>query len=99
MNRPVLKLTRRKRNALNRGTAVHLGGSRVQFIWPCGCVKEETVHSPAGALPPDAVRKLVTHWRDCGVTLPQCRNHPNFYSPLNQVPRLNRAYPQPETPS
>lgn len=84
-----------QRNALNRGTAVYLGGSLVRFVWPCGCTREEIVTSPAGALPPSGVRRLVVeNWRKNGITLQQCAKHPDYYSPKNQVPRLNEEHPQ-----
>jgi len=85
----------RKRNALNRGTAVYLGASLVRFVWPCGCTKEEIVSSPAGVLPPSSIRRLVSNWRTNGVTLEQCPKHPDWYSKQSQIERLNREHPQP----
>lgn len=88
-----------KRMALNRGTAVYLDGSRVRFIWPCGCTKVETMHmgrkSNSPVISPVVLRdKLVPYWRRTGVTLPECKKHPEWYSPASQVNRLNLEYPQ-----
>jgi hypothetical protein len=59
-----------QRNALNRGTAVHMGGARVRFVWACGCHRIETVTSPAGPMSESAVARLVPHlaiqWCDSG---------------------------------
>lgn len=83
-----------KRKALNRGTAVHVGGSKVRFVWACGCTKVETIQTPAGPMHSDMVSRLVRNWRANGVVLAQCRKHPNWESKKNQVPSLNAAYPQ-----
>jgi hypothetical protein len=82
-----------KRRSLNRGTAVYLGQSQVKLIWPCGCTKIEFMHSPSGALPPAAVAKLVSVWRKNGVTLEQCKKHPDYYNRESQVDRLNKENP------
>jgi len=82
------------RKAWNRGTAVHLGGARVRFVWPCDCTKVETVKSPAGPMSHEAVATLVRNWRLNGVTMDQCKKHPNWSSPKCQVARLNAAHPQ-----
>jgi hypothetical protein len=87
-----------KRNALNRGTAVYLDGSRVRFIWACGCKSVETVQTGKGrkATPihPDMVKRLAAYWRRSGVTLPECKKHPDFYDKQLQVSRLNAENPQ-----
>lgn len=84
-----------KPNALNRGTAVYLNDNLVRFIWPCGCTKVEAVTRPGGAtIGAIGTARLVKNWRANGVTLPQCKKHPDWYSPLNQVPRLNAEHPQ-----
>lgn len=83
-----------KRKALNRGTAVHLGGPWVRFIWPCGCSKREKVKTPAGDLSASAVALLVRRWRENGVTLEECKKHPSWYDPKSQVARLNSEFPQ-----
>jgi len=84
------------RNALNRGTAVYLHDSFVRFIWPCGCKKAEEIKNPMGkGIGPSGTQSLVRRWRNAGVTLPQCKKHPGWYSKLNQVPRLNEENPQP----
>lgn len=84
-----------KRNALNRGTAVHLGGARVRFVWACGCSQVEAMRRPDKR--PEAestVVLLVRHWRLNGVVLPQCRRHPDWHSPKSQLERLNAENPQ-----
>lgn len=83
-----------KRNALNRGTAVHLGGSRVRFIWACGCTKVETIRTPVGELDHRAVAGLVKNWRLNGCVLGQCGKHPDWYSKLSQIERLNEEHPE-----
>lgn len=84
-----------QRNALNRGTAVHLGGARVRFIWACGCKRAETMKSPGGAEMSEAtVARLVRYWRASGVTLPQCKRHPDWHDKRSQVPRLNEENPE-----
>jgi hypothetical protein len=89
-----------KRNALNRGTCVYLGGSSVRFIWACGCTRIETVSTGRGrskaALAPEAVRKLAHYWRSGGVVLSRCRRHPDWYSRDSQLGRLNAEHPQPK---
>jgi hypothetical protein len=92
-------MARVKRNALNRGTVVYLDGSRVRFIWPCGCTKVETITASRrkGAPPISAETlrdKLVPYWRRTGVTLLECKKHPEYYSPESQIARLNLEYPQ-----
>lgn len=87
-------MSRVKRNALNRGTAVHLGGARVRFVWPCGCKRVETITSAQGPLSSAMVSRLVRSWRANGVTLPQCKRHPDWHHKLSQVPRLNEENPQ-----
>lgn len=82
-----------KRNALNRGTAVYLGGSRVRFVWACGCTREEVLTSPSGDLNPTMVERLVHNWRGSGVVLEQCKKHPDWHSKLSQVQRLNEEHP------
>lgn len=82
-----------KRNALNRGTAVHLGGSKVRLVWPCGCTRIETMKSPAGPLGAFGTARFVSSWRANGVVLAQCKKHPDWHSKLNQVPRLNVEHP------
>lgn len=82
-----------QRNALNRGTAVHLGGARVRFIWACGCKRAETMKSPAGEMSESAVAILVRSWRANGVVLPQCKRHPNWHDKRSQLPRLNEENP------
>lgn len=86
-----------QRNALNRGTAVHLGGARVRFVWACGCKRVETVTSPAGPMSEGAVALLVSNWRANGVVLAQCKQHPDWYEKLSQVARLNEENPTEET--
>lgn len=83
-----------QRNALNRGTAVHISGAKVRFIWACGCKHVETLTSPAGPLSRSIVAKLVRNWRANGVVLPQCKRHPDWRHKLSQVPRLNEENPQ-----
>lgn len=84
-----------KRNALNRGTAVYLGENRVRFIWPCGCTHIERMIAPdKRACSPTATARLVKHWRANGVTLEQCSKHPEFYSKLSLVEKLNSEHPQ-----
>lgn len=82
-----------KRNALNRGTAVHLGGAQVLFVWPCDCKKEETIKAGGRPLTGPATAQLVRHWRRNGVVLEVCAKHPDWHSRLNQVPRLNEENP------
>lgn len=82
-----------KRNALNRGTAVHLGGAKVRFIWACGCKHEETLLVGGKPLAGPAAAQLVRHWRQNGVVLEQCQKHPDWYSKVTQVPRLNKENP------
>lgn len=77
-----------RRNALNRGSAVWLGGSRVRFLWACGCSRVETMETGE-----QATRLLVKNWRANGVVLEQCKRHPEWYSRLSQVPRLNAEHP------
>jgi hypothetical protein len=88
-------MKRPERNALNRGTAVYVGGSRVRFIWPCGCSRVETIKGRKNAAPPDSVARLVPYWRRSGVVLPQCHRHPDWFHKDSQVARLNKEYPQP----
>lgn len=87
-------MKRIRRNALNRGTAVHLGGARVRFIWPCDCMHVEALKSPAGPLTHDATARLVRNWRANGVVLQQCSKHPDWYSKVSQIARLNQEHPQ-----
>jgi hypothetical protein len=82
-----------QRNALNRGTAVHVGGARVRFVWACGCKRVETINSPAGPLSEGAVARLVRNWRVSGVVLEQCKRHPDWYDKRSQIPRLNVENP------
>lgn len=82
-----------KRNALTRGTAVHLGGARVRMVWACDCTRVETMKTPAGPMSESAVAKFVSVWRKNGVTLPQCPRHPEYYNARSQVARLNEAHP------
>lgn len=84
-----------KRLALNRGTAVHLGGAKVRYIWPCGCKRTETFKTPIGPLHESGVAQLVKNWRLNGVGLAQCRRHPDWFSPKSQLERLNAENPQP----
>lgn len=84
------------RNALNRGTAVHLGGARVRFVWACGCKRVETVKGPAGPLGESAVAQLVRNWRANGVALEQCKRHPEWYERKSPLPRLNEQNPPSE---
>lgn len=89
-----------KRNALNRGTAVYLGGSRVRFVWACDCTRVETIKSGRGrrasVIGPAMVERLVAYWRNTGVTLPECKRHPDFYERnRSHVARLNAENPQP----
>lgn len=88
-----------KRQALNRGTVVYLGGSRVEWIWPCGCKQKATVMiGPVrGKQPisPAVLAKLAPYWRRSGVGLPECKKHPGWYSKESQVARLNEENPQP----
>jgi hypothetical protein len=84
-----------KPKAWNRGTAVHLGGSRVRFIWPCGCKHSETMKNPDKSLMAEsAVAMFVKNWRANGVVLERCTKHPNWYSPKDQVQKLNQENPQ-----
>ena len=83
-----------KRNALNRGTAVYLGGVRVRYVWACGCTKVEDFKPPAGSIAPEMVARMVRNWRANGVVLPQCRRHPNWESRESQISKLNLSYPQ-----
>lgn len=83
------------RRALNRGTAVYLGGARVRLIWPCGCSRIETLLDPRGReFSAETTARTVRWWRSGGVTLEQCRAHPDFYRRESQVERLNRENPQ-----
>lgn len=82
-----------KRNALNRGTAVYLGGSRVRFVWACGCTREEILHSPSGDISPTMTERLVHNWRGNGVVLEQCKKHPDWHDRKSQVQRLNDEHP------
>lgn len=84
-----------QRNALSRGTAVHLGGDRVRFIWACGCTKVEAVRSAGPALSESAVQLLVRHWRRNGVVLEQCHRHPDWHCRDSQVASLNLEWPCP----
>lgn len=88
-------MPRIKRNALNRGTAVHLGGARVLLIWACGCKHVQTIKGPLGPLSHDMTARLVRSWRMNGVVLEQCKRHPDWRHKLSQVPRLNQENPQP----
>jgi hypothetical protein len=85
--------------AMNRGSCVYLGGSRVRFLWACGCKRAETVKAGVGrrkvVMTPDAVRKLAAYWRSSGVILPQCKKHPDWYSRESAVPKLNERNPDP----
>ena len=83
-----------QRSALNRGTAVYVGGSRVLFVWPCGCKRTETMTTPIGALGDMGTALLVKNWRLNGVVLPQCKRHPDWHSALSQVARLNAENPE-----
>ena len=89
-----MRRQRIKRNALNRGTAVYLGGSRVRLVWACDCTRVQTIKSPAGPLDAGAVARLVRNWRNNGVTLEQCRRHPDYYNKVSQLARLNAEHPQ-----
>ena len=80
-----------KRIAWNRGTAVHLGGNEVRFVWPCGCSRIERIDGPVSA---GAVAILVRNWRANGVVLEQCHRHPEYYERLSQLERLNAENPQ-----
>jgi hypothetical protein len=82
-----------RRNALNRGTAVYLGGSRVRFIWPCDCSREEIVKAGKNPLQPETLARLVSYWRRTGITLEQCKRHPDWYHKDSQVGRLNLKHP------
>jgi hypothetical protein len=87
-----------KRTALNRGTAVHLGGARVRFIWPCGCKHVHTIKAHGmdlahRELSPQSTAKLVEYWREVGVVLEQCKRHPEWYSKESQLKRLNQENP------
>lgn len=84
-----------KRNALNRGTAVYLGGSRVRFVWACGCTREEIITSPIGEISHVMTERLVLNWRKNGVVMEQCKKHPDYYNPRSQVQRLNEEHPCP----
>lgn len=80
--------------AKNRGTAVHIEGNRVLYVWPCDCTKEERLTAP-GRTPYShaTTAKLVRQWRADGRILPVCPNHPKWSSPQSQVERLNRQHP------
>lgn len=78
-----------ERHALNRGTAVYLEGSRVRFIWACGCKRAETLERVS----PSMAARLVRNWRANGVVLPQCKRHPEWYDKQSQLPRLNAENP------
>lgn len=89
--------TKIKRNALNRGTAVHLGGNRVKFVWPCGCQRTEKLKTPVRQpYTVGATAQLVRIWRANGVVLEECKKHPAYYQSLSPLPRLNAEYQQPE---
>lgn len=84
---------------MNRGTAVHLGGNRVKFVWSCGCQRTEKLKTPVGQpYTVNATAQLVHIWRGNGVVLEQCRKHPAYYEKLSPVPRLNMEHPQTEIP-
>lgn len=89
---------RSKRNALNRGTVVYLGGSKVRWVWPCGCKKDATVMVGVGRsktpMSPEILSRLAPYWRRTGITLPECKKHPDWYSKDSQVARLNEENPQ-----
>jgi len=40
------------------------------------------------------VKRLASHWRNCGATLLECKRHPDWYSKDSQVSRLNEENPQ-----
>ena len=86
-----------KRNALNRGTAVHLGANKVRFVWACGCTKVQLMKAPGrhgSNYSKWVTAKLVNWWRMNGVDLEQCKKHPDYYNPKSQLERLNKEYPQ-----
>lgn len=90
-----MRARRIERPALNRGTAVHVGGSRVRFVWACGCTKVEDMKDVAGKHATHyGVAAMVRHWRANGVSLLQCRKHPHFHDPKSQLEKLNLAHPQ-----
>ena len=88
----------RQRYAANRGSCVYRGGSRVRWLWPCGCRKTEIVLiGPRGCrkpMAPELLAKLEPYWRSAGVNLPPCKKHPDWYSRESQVARLNAENPQ-----
>lgn len=83
-----------KRRALNRGTAVYLGDNRVRFVWACGCTRIERMLSPGKrAWSPDTTRRMVDLWRQTGISLEQCKRHPDWYARDSQIERLNQEHP------
>jgi len=83
-----------QRLALNRGTAVHVSGAKVRYIWPCGCKKTETIKTQLGPVTEQTAKLLVRNWRRNGVHLEQCKKHPDWYEAKNPLQRLNEENPE-----
>lgn len=86
-------MKRPQRNALNRGTAVHLGNNSVRFVWACMCQRVEKLTAQGRPLSSEAVAQLVRNWRHNGVVLEQCQKHPDHYEPKSPLERLNKENP------